>query len=111
MVPGKEKKKKKDRPFLSLVSALAEVPMTFETHDASSVYINVPWYLMPLNLLKSFCHAAYSMLHLGNHTRLSILITITNVVTNLFSAAEFVLYGYILCQIIDIYVFLCIYEK
>lgn len=69
---------------------------------------------MPLNLLKSFCHAAYSMLRLGNHTRLSILfilITITNVVTNLFSAAEFVLYGDIPCQIIDIHVFLCIHEK
>lgn len=28
-----------------------------------------------------------------------------------FTAAQFLLYGYVLCQVIDTYAFVCIYEK
>lgn len=130
------RKRKKERTFLSVlcdrlcadwclhsVSALAEVHMTFETHDAFSVYIIIIanyaksiflWYLMPLPFTELFFSCSLLHATFRSHIRLSILfivITITNVVTNLFSAAQFILYGYILCHIIDTYVFVCIYEK
>lgn len=130
------KRKKKKGAFLWLlcdrlcadwclrsVSALAEVHMAFETHDAFFVYIIIianyakcifPWYLMPLPFTEVFFSCSLFHATFRSHVRLSILFilfTITNVVTNLFSAAQHVLYGYILCQITDTYVFVCIYEK
>lgn len=130
------RKRKKKITFLSLlcdrlcadwclrsVSALAEVHMTFETRDAFPVYIIIranyaksicPWYLMPLPFTEVFfmCHLFHATLRSSIRLSISFLLTtITDVVTNLFAAAQFVLYGYILCQIIDTYVFVCIYEK